>query len=106
MHAFVDVALGKVNADLTPNLGTHREADIVLLDENIQPPQIMGSLLAGELRDRGFAGVIAILTGASASGTEKIRALPAVDLVFEKGHPLPKMAEEVLRILEQRRLAA
>jgi hypothetical protein len=106
LHAFVDVALGKLNADLTPNLGTHRQADIVLLDENIQPPQIMGSLVAGELRDRGFAGVIAILTGASASESEEIRALPAIDLVFDKGHSLPKMAEEVFRVLEQRRLAA
>jgi hypothetical protein len=106
MHAFVDVALGKLNADLTPNQATHRQADIVVLDENIQPPQIMGSLVAGELRDRGFAGVIAILTGASASGTEEIRALPAVDLVFDKGHSLSKMAEEVFRVLEQRRTAA
>jgi hypothetical protein len=105
MHAFVDVALGKLNADLTPNLSTHRQADIVLLDENIQPPQIMGSLMSGELRDRGYAGVIAILTGASASGTEEIRALPAVDLVFEKGHSLPNMAKEIFRVLGIRRPA-
>jgi len=105
MHSFVDVAMGHLNSDLSPNLGEQRQANVVLLDENILPPQIMGSQLAGELRDRGFVGVTVILTGASASRTDQLRALPAVDLVFDKGHPLPKMAEEVFRVLEQRRLA-
>jgi hypothetical protein len=103
MRGFVDVALGNLNPDLSPNLDLHRQADVVLLDENILPPSIMGSQVAGELRARNFTGVTVILTGASASKTEQIRALPAVDLVFDKGHPLPKMAEAVFRVLEQRR---
>jgi hypothetical protein len=106
MRRFVDVALGCLNSDLSPNPGLHRQADVVLLDENILPPQVMGSQVAGELRARNFTGVIVILTGASASKMEQIRSLPGVDLVFDKGHPLPLMAEAVIRVLEQRLEAA
>lgn len=106
MRGFVEVALGRLHSDLSPNLGLQRQADVVILDENIRPPEIMGSKLAGQLREQGFAGVTVVLTGASASGAQQIRALPAVDLVFEKGHPLTKMAEEVFQVLERRRPAA
>jgi hypothetical protein len=79
--AIVDVALGVLHADLTPNTGEVRQADVVLLDENIMPPDILGSKIATELRGRGFAGVIVVLTGATSTCVENIRSIAAVDFV-------------------------
>jgi hypothetical protein len=100
--SFVEVAMGLLHPDLTPNTGPATHADVVLLDENISPPKILGSLLAAELRERGFTGAVVILTGASASHISLLSALPGVDLVFDKGASLPKMGEEVRRILRQK----
>lgn len=93
--AFVDVALGLLNPDLSPNTGDIRQADMVLLDQNIAPPLVLGSLLAGQLRQRGFTGLIVLLTGTSGCQADQLRAMPEVDLVFDKGFPLPKMAEQI-----------
>jgi len=127
MLAVVDVALGVLHADLTPNSGERRQADVVLLDENIMPPGILGSRIASELRDRGFTGVIVLLTGATSAYLEEIRSIPAVDFVryspggrerhtprrashsyppvlcpvrpqvFDKGTSLPMMAELIFK---------
>ena len=94
--AFVDVAMGILNSDLTPNLGEQRQADVVILDENIVPPQILGSIVATQLRSRGFTGIVVILTGASSSNVKAIQAIESVDLAFEKGTPLSKMATAIL----------
>lgn len=99
MTAFLDVALGLLNPDLSPNMGVVCPADVVLLDENIAPPQVLGSILAGQLRRRGYSGLTVLLTGTSCSHAEQLRSLPEVDLVFEKGFPLPKMAEQIKELL-------
>jgi hypothetical protein len=97
--SFVDVAMGVLNNDLSPNTGLQRQADVVLLDQNIAPPKVLGSLLAAELRECGFTGIIVILTGASTSMIDHLSLLPAIDKVYEKGAPLPKMAGEVRELL-------
>lgn len=94
IESFIDVALGLLDAALNPTSAA--PADIVMMDENISPPETLGSQLAIKLRRRGFKGIIAILTGASCTHAEQIRKLPAVDFVFDKGFSLSKMAEAIL----------
>mmetsp|Transcript_103617 Transcript_103617/g.143312 ORF Transcript_103617/g.143312 Transcript_103617/m.143312 type:complete len:311 (+) Transcript_103617:251-1183(+) len=103
---FVDVALGILNPDLTATHGPRVQADVVLMDENIQPPKILGSILADELRQRGFSGRIVLLTGASATYASELRSRPSVDLVFEKGTPLARMAEEIRALIDDNEGAA
>jgi hypothetical protein len=99
IDAFIDVALGQRNPDLSLNIGEARQADVVLLDHNISPPKVFGSLLAAELRQRGYTGVTVLLTGTSSLHADQLSALPDIDLVFDKGYALPKMAEQIKQLL-------
>ena len=122
--AFVDVALGRrdpqslvrsreANADDkstssasstpdAPHISTFVEADVALLDENINldmtPEPLTGSVLAGRLAAEGFRGVTCILTGASLDEMDSLRQKPGVDLVFAKGSPLSAIAESIRRL--------
>lgn len=104
--AFVDVVLGRLHPDLTINEGVQRHADIVLLDENIAPPNVLGSILATQLAEGGFRGVTVLLTGTSAVHLAQLRSLPHVDLAYEKGFPLQRMAEDIKAILAAKRVLA
>ena len=129
--AFVDVALGRrglhslrrstdANADdaddarspLTPPASDAPpaalvQADVVLLDENInedtKPEPLTGSALAGRLAAHGFRGVTCILTGASLDEIDSLRQRPGVDLVFSKGSPLSVLAEAIWRKHREKR---
>ena len=103
MIGFVDVALGHRDKHLHPNYNELRPADVVLLDENIRLPDILGSRLASALRQRSFTGVVVLLTAASASKVAELRSIPAVDLVFEKGSSLTQIAAEILAEIERKR---
>jgi signal transduction histidine kinase len=102
VNHFIEVALGERDLQLEPTTGARTPADLVILDENISPPTILGSTLAVELRARNFAGVIVVLTGASCTHVALIAALEAVDLAFDKGTALPLMAAHVKEVIRKR----
>jgi hypothetical protein len=104
--AFIDVVLGRLHPDLTVNHGVQRHADIVLLDENIAPPTVLGSILAARLAEGGFRGVTVLLTGTSAVHLAQLRASPHVDLAYEKGFPLQRLAEEIKAALANKQILA
>jgi hypothetical protein len=104
--AFIDVVLGRLHPDLTINQGVQRHADIVLLDENIAPPEVLGSILATQLVKEGFRGITVLLTGTSAVHLSQLRALPGIDLAYEKGFSLQRMAEDIKAALAAKKILA
>jgi hypothetical protein len=101
--------MGVRNPDLSYTEGEPVQADVVLLDENINEsanPPILGSLLSAELRMCGFKGIIVIFTGASSSQIEQLRSQPGVDLAYGKADGLPSIAADITRLHEQRRGSA
>ena len=91
-----------------PHISTFVEADVALLDENINldmtPEPLTGSVLAGRLAAEGFRGVTCILTGASLDEMDSLRQKPGVDLVFAKGSPLSAIAESIRRLHRTKRV--
>jgi hypothetical protein len=108
-EAFIDVAMGVRNPDLSYTEGEPVQADVVLLDENINEsanPPILGSLLSAELRMCGFKGIIVIFTGAPSSTIQDLRSQPGVDLAFGKEDGLPSIAAEITSLYDLRCAAA
>jgi hypothetical protein len=108
-EAFIDVAMGVRNPDLSYTEGEPVQADVVLLDENINEsaiPPILGSLLSAELRMCGFKGIIVICTGAPSSTIQHLRSQPGVDLAFGKEDGLPSIAADITSLYDQRCAAA
>ena len=105
--AFVDIALGLVDPWTLESCGARAPADVVLLDENINPelsPEpVTGSSLARRLHERGFMGVVCILTGASQEVMDALLKLPGIDLVFAKGAATQKMAKYIMACLQKKR---
>lgn len=82
--ALVGVALGQLNCQRQPvPPPQQRAADLVILDQNVAV-DVIGSALAVELRERGFRGVICIVSGDSDESLVSLNALPAVDLACGK----------------------
>ena len=106
--AFVDIALGLVDPWTLESCGARAPADVVLLDENINPelsPEpVTGSSLARRLHERGFMGVVCILTGASQEVMDALLKLPGIDLVFAKGVAIQDMAKDIMACLQKKRL--
>ena len=106
--AFVDIALGLVDPWTLESCGARGGADVVLLDENINPellPEpVTGSSLARKLHERGFMGVVCILTGASQEVMDALLKLPGIDLVFAKGVAIQDMAKDIMACLQKKRL--
>mmetsp|Transcript_26969 Transcript_26969/g.52467 ORF Transcript_26969/g.52467 Transcript_26969/m.52467 type:complete len:144 (-) Transcript_26969:269-700(-) len=102
-RAFVDVALGKRDINLNPISSLEadaRHADIAILDQNINldcSPPILGSELIKELRAHGFKGLTCIVTGDSRERVAQLAKEPDIDIVIEKGMPLPQLAHLILR---------
>ena len=108
-EAFIDVAMGVCNRDLSYTVGEPVQADVVLLDENINEsanPPILGSLLSAELRMCGFKGIIVIFTGAPFSTIQHLYSQQGVDLAFGKEIGLPRIAADIISLYDQRRCAA
>jgi DNA-binding NarL/FixJ family response regulator len=105
--AFVDIALGLVDPWTLESCGARAPADVVLLDENINPelsPEpVTGSSLARRLHERGFMGVVCILTGASQEVMDALLKLPGIDLVFAKGAAIQEMAKDIMACLQKKR---
>jgi len=105
--AFVDIALGLVDPWTLESCGARAPADVVLLDENINPeltPEpVTGSYLARRLHERGFMGVVCILTGASQEVMDALLKLPGIDLVFAKGAAIQEMAKDIMACLQKKR---
>eukprot|EP00966_Prymnesium_polylepis_P162985 3766465-Prymnesium_polylepis.1 len=88
--AFVDVALGHVDADLQPvPVDEQRHADVVLLNQYIRipgprlggwDPGLLGSDVAEQLDARAFRGVVCIVTSLNPAAIAHVRTLPGVDL--------------------------
>ena len=96
IDAFVDVAMGS-----TP--------DYIILDQNIERPsgqEVLGTEIAAALQERRFNGVVTIFTASSAHEIGRIRSLPGVDLVFEKGTKLGVVAASMRQCREEKRGAA
>mgnify|MGYP007078122731 CR=1 FL=1 len=91
---FVDKALGLVDCSNRPvPPPDQRQADIAVIDQNIRlgdEVRVLGSDLAATLREKGFQGVCAILTGSSVHSDHfnSLLSGPGVDLVLEKGSEL------------------
>jgi len=108
--AFVDVALGRLDSRHQNVPFKHqRHADIAVLDQNIRlddEVRVLGTELATRLKQNNFQGVCAILTGSSVHSEHfnSLRSMPGVDLVLEKGMPLPDVARELRRALAAKRL--
>ena len=78
---------------------------MVLLDENIDEradPPVMGSLLCAELRMCGFRGITVVLSGAPSDQIAKLRALPGVDLAYDKGAGLPVISDAIKKLRQER----
>jgi hypothetical protein len=104
-EAFIDVAMGVRHPDLSYTQGEPVQADVVLVDENINEtanPPILGSLLSAELRMCGFTGIIVIFAGASASEIKQLRSRPGVDLAYGKADGLPSIAADITSLYLQR----
>ena len=89
-------SLGRLSPPAAP-------ADAVLLDENLQTTK--GSVIAQQLREAGFAGVISILSGIPAEEFDMIQHVPEVDIVFAKGTALVEMAERMRCAHEEKQAA-
>lgn len=108
-EAFIDVAMGVRNPDLSYTEGEPVQADVVLMDENINEsanPPILGSLLSAELRMCGFQGIIVIFTGAPSSTIQNLRSQSGVDLAFGKADSLLSIAADITSLYDQRCAAA
>lgn len=104
MEAFVGVALGELDLQLQPvPLRQQMQVHVVVIDQNIyshtgKSDVGPGTRYAAELRNKGYTGVICILTGSSEAEIERIiRSNTCVDLVFPKGTPLKKLAQGLLK---------
>ena len=96
--SFVDVALGRKSATLQEMTPPLPAADIVMLDQNIlldDHPHLLGSDIAAKLCEASFRGVVCIMTGSSRHELERLAQMPGVDLVLEKGKPLPDIARQL-----------
>ena len=98
------VALGELDLQLQPvPLRQQMQVHVVVIDQNIyshtgKSDVGPGTRYAAELRNKGYTGVICILTGSSEAEIERIiRSNTCVDLVFPKGTPLKKLAQGLLK---------
>uniref|UniRef100_A0A7S0LGC6 Uncharacterized protein n=1 Tax=Coccolithus braarudii TaxID=221442 RepID=A0A7S0LGC6_9EUKA len=93
---FMSVALGRaLGADVLP------PADVVLIDEHLRlssNEEILGHVLAEELRRRGFRGVICAMTAASGGELDSLKTHPAVNACFTKGTSAKVLATELQRL--------
>jgi len=95
--AFVDAALGRLDAGLRPvEGGARRHADVVLLSQRLAAPAALGAAptggdVAARLARLGFRGVVCLLTALDGAALEAARSLPGVDLVLSKGAPRGEM---------------
>eukprot|EP00966_Prymnesium_polylepis_P326153 7382077-Prymnesium_polylepis.1 len=104
---FVDLALGRVDADGRPvPPGARRHADVALIDQNVAcegHPTLLGSDLAAALAREGFSGLACIFTGSSAEAIGRLNALPGVDLAEPKLTDMQQLAERCCRALAAKR---
>ena len=103
--SFVDFALGRVDGSMHPLPPPYRQADIVLLDENItlhDMPHLRGSELARQLRERGFVGVICVI---SALESETLMS-QHVDSVYSKSFDPGVLTTTLLQLHETRKSAS
>jgi len=107
--AFVDFALGLLDADMQPVSSPLPPVDAVILDQNINldhSPPIFGSDVAAQLRKRGFKGAVIILTGESEQKLDELRLTSLAEAVLEKGSSLPRLAQTVNMLVHSRKSVA
>jgi len=99
-QGFLEFALGQVDAAMQPLPPPHRQADVVLLDQNItlhDEPHLLGSQLATDLRERGYLGVICIISGVDEERRAVLESQPCVDMVQPKSFSPTTLATQVLQ---------
>lgn len=87
--AFVDVALGLCGVQLGL-IHSGQQADLVLLDDNIDfdgQEHLNSQEVAHNLRERGFHGVVSIMSASSNQRLTELRETDGIDLVFSKNTP-------------------
>jgi hypothetical protein len=89
MDAFVDVALGLLNPDLSPNTGEIHQADMVLLDQNIAPPRVLGSLL-GRCANAASPASRSCSPAPRAATPNSCARCPGLTSSLTRGSPYPK----------------
>jgi len=106
IDAFLECAVGARSLhDLRPVRAEdlRRPADIVVIDQNIERPQgspLQGTDLAAALRQRGFEGVICLLTASSSHKLDEISRLRDINLAFAKGEHCSVIAQGLRDCLE------
>jgi len=89
LDAFVDLALGRLDADMNP-AAEPRQADITILDQNLlldNREYLVGTELVTELRAQGFRGKCLLVTASVGSQLVEIRNTAGIDAVMSKGDP-------------------
>lgn len=95
----VDVIMGFKNAELQTE--ECAPANIVLLDQHLnsyvheQPDVKEGTMIAEILHDRGFDGLVCILSGGSREDLSEYLNTSGVDMVASKATPMKDLAIEI-----------
>ena len=95
--SFVDVALGQLDQSLRPLPPPHHPADIVVLDQNILLDgelHCCGTVIAEQLRARGFKGVVCIMTG-DAEDANRLGTVATVDICVSKSVSMMALADQL-----------
>jgi len=106
--AFVDIALGLRGVQLE-RMPSGQQADLALLDDNIDcngQEHLKGRDVARTLRERGFHGVIGIMSASSIQRLTELRETDGIDLVFSKNTPPIVVTNRVRCALAARRSMA
>lgn len=95
---FIDVVMGWRDLQMQPvNLAP---ADVAVIDQNLCDDMdevvILGEEIAQQLRERGFKGVICLLTGSNQKEINRLSHLPHVDLAYGKSTDLRVLAEKII----------
>eukprot|EP00966_Prymnesium_polylepis_P308732 7134352-Prymnesium_polylepis.1 len=104
-EAFIDVAIGLRGVQLEL-MSSGQQADVVLIDENIdcdEQEHLKGQEVARTLRERGFHGVVGVMSGSSNQRLTELRETYGIDLVFSKNTPPATVATGVRCAIAARR---
>mmetsp|Transcript_26552 Transcript_26552/g.86827 ORF Transcript_26552/g.86827 Transcript_26552/m.86827 type:complete len:1308 (+) Transcript_26552:50-3973(+) len=104
---FISFALGLVDASLHDLPPPHRQADVVLIDENLAldgDVHLSGSYVLARLREQGYVGVACLASSCDREQLARLMAVPGVDLVSPKPFHASALAAALLKAHEVKQL--
>ncbi|EOD19519.1 hypothetical protein EMIHUDRAFT_451139 [Emiliania huxleyi CCMP1516] len=104
---FISFALGLVDASLHDLPPPHRQADVVLIDENLAldgEVHLSGSYVLARLREQGYVGVACLASSCDREQLKRLMAVPGVDLVSPKPFHASALAAALLKAHEVKQL--